>query len=96
MVGATESQTFTIRNVGAADLEITAASLVGGDAKEFAIAQAGTPVHPGSGTKPKTSRSALRHLGRQQRRRLCAWRATIRTVRPTTLPYRHRDHSARH
>ena len=44
VVGATKSQTFTVRNVGGADLEVTAASLVGSDAKEFAIVQAGTPV----------------------------------------------------
>jgi hypothetical protein len=44
VVGTTNSQTFTIRNLGGADLEVTGASLVGGDAKEFAIVQAGTPV----------------------------------------------------
>jgi hypothetical protein len=49
-IGATVSRTITIRNVGTADLQVTATSLVGGEAAEFAIASGSGPftVVPGA------------------------------------------------
>jgi hypothetical protein len=50
LVGATASRTFGIRNVGSANLQVTAATLVGGVAGEFAIARGGAPftIAPGA------------------------------------------------
>ena len=44
IVGTTASRTVTIRNGGSAELHVTAASLVGGDASEFAITSGRAPV----------------------------------------------------
>jgi hypothetical protein len=48
-VGGNASQTFTIRNVGTGDLDVSGSSLTGGDAAQFAITQGGAPftVTPG-------------------------------------------------
>ena len=43
VVGMTRSRTVAIRNVGGANLQVTAASVVGGEAGEFAIAQGTAP-----------------------------------------------------
>jgi hypothetical protein len=49
-VGATASRTFTIRNFGGANLQVSASTLVGGEAGEFAITNGGAPftVAPGA------------------------------------------------
>ena len=47
LVGTTNSRTFTVDNVGSADLHATA-SLVGGEAGEFAVAAASFTVAPGA------------------------------------------------
>jgi hypothetical protein len=48
-VGANATQTFVIRNVGNADLDVTSTSLVGGDSNQFAITQGAAPftIAPG-------------------------------------------------
>ena len=43
LVGATATRTFVIRNLGGADLQVTASSLVGGQVGEFAITLGGAP-----------------------------------------------------
>jgi hypothetical protein len=50
LVGATVVRTFAIRNVGSENLEVTATTVEGGSAGEFAITQGGAPftVAPGS------------------------------------------------
>jgi hypothetical protein len=47
LVGATSSRTFAIQNVGSVDLHATA-SLIGGQAAEFAVTQASITVPPGA------------------------------------------------
>jgi hypothetical protein len=49
-VGANTSHTFVIRNVGTADLDVSATSLVGGDISQFAITQGVAPftIAPGA------------------------------------------------
>ena len=44
LIGTTASRTLIIRNLGGADLQVTAIGLVGSDATEFAIAHASLPV----------------------------------------------------
>ncbi len=96
VVGATESQTFTIRNVGAADLEITAASLVGGDAKEFTIAASRHPVHPGSGRDPGHRGPLCACLRRQQGDVAAPGKQRSEQSDLQLCPHRHRNHGARH
>ena len=50
LVGATASQTFAIRNFGGANLQVSGATLVGGQAGEFSITNGGAPftVAPGA------------------------------------------------
>jgi hypothetical protein len=50
LVGGNVSQTFAIKNVGSVDLQVSGASLTGGQSGEFAITQGGAPftVAPGA------------------------------------------------
>ena len=48
-VGTTSTRTFAIRNLGEADLQVTASSLVGGQVAEFAITAGGAPFTVGAG-----------------------------------------------
>ncbi len=50
LVGTTSTQTFTIQNVGTADLELTAVDVVDGDASEFAVSAGSAPfiIAPGA------------------------------------------------
>ncbi len=50
LVGTTASQTFTVRNFGGANLQVSGATLMGGQAGEFSITNGGAPftVAPGA------------------------------------------------
>jgi hypothetical protein len=50
VTNTTASRTFAVRNMGSADLQVSSASLIGGEAAEFAITSGGAPftVAPGA------------------------------------------------
>ena len=49
LIGTNATQTIAIRNLGGADLQVSASTLVGGDAGQFAITQGGAPFTLGPG-----------------------------------------------
>ena len=49
LIGTNATRTVTIRNLGGADLQVSASTLTGGDAGQFAITQGGAPFTLGPG-----------------------------------------------